>query len=81
MTGSPFSNVVGHNPGDNTTWYKQGETTQVSDTTTETGARPQTDGSESSVGVETDGLGNTHEAAQDETQGQTDLSGTNVTGT
>lgn len=79
MTGSPFTNVLPHAPGDST--FKDVESTQVSDTTSDTAARPQTDGSEPSVGVETDGLGDTKVAGQDETSGQTDLSGTNVTGT
>lgn len=80
MTGSPFSNVLAHNPGEDST-FTNVESTQVGDTTTETAGRPQTDGTESSVGVSMDGSHNTHVPGEDETQGQTDTSGPNVTAT
>lgn len=80
MTGSPFSNVVGHNPGEDST-FQDVESTQVSDTTTETGARPADTPGESSVGVQRDPSADTHVAGQDETAGQTDVSGQNVTST
>lgn len=77
MTGSPFSNVVGHNPGEDSTFVNV-ESTQVSDTTTETGARPADSDTEPSVGVQRDPAGDTHVAGEDETHGQTDVAGQNV---
>lgn len=78
MTGSPFSNVLGSDPGEST--FKDVISTQVSDTTTETAGRPADTPGESSVGVERDAAGNTKVAAEDETQGQTDTSGTDLAG-
>jgi hypothetical protein len=76
VTGSPFSNVVGHNPGEDST-FKNVESDQVGDTTTDSDSRPDDTPGEPSVPVvlDTSGTG-THEAEEDETAGQTDLSGT-----
>jgi hypothetical protein len=74
MTGSPYSNVLGTD-GDSSHFVNV-ESAQVGDTTDEDGARPSESDGESSVPVEVDVAGNTHEATQDETEGQTDTSGT-----
>ena len=79
MTGSPFSLVLGADPGTST--FKNVESTQVGDTTSETAGRPVDTPGESSVGVEVDASGNTHESGQDETQGQSSASGTETFGT
>lgn len=79
MTGSPFSNVVGHAPGDST--FQNVETTDTTDSTDFDRSIPEDGGTEPAPGVESDGQGNTHEAGQDETAGQTDQSGQNVTKT
>lgn len=77
MTGSPFSNVVGKNPGEDST-FQNVESTQVSDSTDSDRSVQGEDsvGSESTLGVEVDAQGNTHQSEQDETAGQTSLSGT-----
>lgn len=69
MTGSPFSNVVGHDSDSSN--FQNVEATQGSDTTTETGARPADNATEPAPGVEgSAGQGATHVAGQDETGGQ-----------
>lgn len=73
MPGSPFSNVLGKDPGSST--FQNVESTQVSDTTTETGARPPDRDTEPSVGVEGQAPGTTKVAGQDETAGQTSTTG------
>lgn len=79
MTPSPFSAVIGTDPDSST--FKNVESTQVSDTTSETAARPEDRGAESTVGVEYDANADTHVSGEDETAGQTDESGHNVSGT
>ena len=76
--GSPFSNVLGKDPGSST--FQNVETTQVSDTTTLTGARPPDSPTEPSPGVIGATPGTTHESAQDETAGQTSTTGTYTAG-
>jgi hypothetical protein len=78
MTGSPFSNVIGKDPGSST--FQDVESTQVGDTTSETAGRPADTPGESSVGVERSAAGDTHVAGEDETAGQTDTSGTDIAG-
>lgn len=73
MTGSPFSNVLGTDQ--DSSHFQNVESTQVSDTTSETAGRPADSPGESSVGVETDAQGRTHESGEDETANQTDTSG------
>ena len=75
MTGSPFSNVIGHNPGEDST-FQDVESTQVGDTTDQdrSVAGQDTD-SEPSVPVEVDAQGDTKVSGEDETAGQTDQSG------
>lgn len=73
MTGSPFSNVLGTDP--DSSQFKNVESTQVGDTTSETDARPPDSPGESSVAVEVDAQGGTHVSGEDETAGQTDTSG------
>jgi hypothetical protein len=67
MTGSPFSNVLGHDPDSST--FVPVETDQRSDTTSETDARPADTPTESSVPVEVATDGSTHEAEQNEAAG------------
>lgn len=77
MTGSPFSLVIGTDSDSG--HFQDVLSTQVSDTndTDRVGAQNSDDpGDEGTVGVETDGVGDTHESGQDETAGQTDTSGT-----
>lgn len=74
MTPSPFSNVVAHDQNSST--FVDVESTQVSDTTDDDNVATRDDGTESSLGVEVTQDHITHEAAQDETAGQSDLSGT-----
>lgn len=66
--GSPFSNVLGLDPDDST--FADIESTQTSDTTSETAARPPDSSSEPSVGVEVSSTGTTHVSEQDETAGE-----------
>jgi hypothetical protein len=77
MPGSPFSNVLGSDP-DNSA-FRDVESTQTSDTTTETGARPADAASEPAGGVLAGAAGDTHEAGQDETPGD-EPSGTYTAG-
>lgn len=65
-TGSPFSNVVGHD-GDSST-FQNVESTQTTDTTSQTAVSPTDAGTEPAGGVQV-GPGGTHEAGQDETAG------------
>lgn len=77
MTGSPFSNVVGHNPGEDST-FQNVESTQVGDSTDSDRSAPGQDasGAETSIGVINDPIsGVAREAGQNETAGQTDQSG------
>jgi hypothetical protein len=67
MTGSPFSNVLGHDPDDST--FQNVKSGQPGDTTSETAARPPDSPSEPSPGVEADAQGDTHVSGQDETAG------------
>lgn len=62
MTGSPFSNVVGHDQGSST--FADVESTETSDTTDRDAARPADTGTEPAGGVQQG-----REAAQDETPG------------
>ena len=66
-------NVLPHDPDDST--FKRVETTQTTDTTSETAARPVDNPGESSLGVE--GTGSVHESGQDETPGD-EASGTDT---
>jgi hypothetical protein len=75
--GSPFSNVLGQDPDDST--FKDVESTQSTDTTTETAGRPPDAGTEPAGGVLSDASGATHEAGQDETPGD-EPSGTYTAG-
>lgn len=78
MPGSPFSNVLGKDSGSST--FQNVESTQVSDTTTETGARPADTATEPAPGVEGQAPGTTKVAGQDETAGQSATSGTYTAG-
>ena len=77
--GSPFSNVLGKDPGSST--FQNVESTQVSDTTTATGTRPPDNPTEGAPGVIGSAPGTTHESGQDETAAQTSTSGTYTAGT
>lgn len=79
MPGSPFSDVLGKDPGSST--FQNVGSTQVGDTTTETGARPADSPTEPAPGVEGQAPGTTKVAGQDETAGQTDTSGPYTAGT
>lgn len=68
MTGSPFSNVVGHNPGDST--FTDVESTQTSDTTSESQTSTVDSGTESTIAITPGAI--PHEAAQGETAGEPD---------
>jgi hypothetical protein len=74
LTGNPFSNVLGTDQ--DSSRFKDVESTQTTDTTSETAARPPDSDTESSIGVEVVG-GVTHESGQDETAGD-ESSGTNT---
>lgn len=67
MTGSPFSNVVGHDQDSSS--FTNVESTQTSDTTSETASRPPDGSTEPAPGVLVAPDGTTHEAGQDETAG------------
>lgn len=69
MTGSPFSNVVGHNPGEDST-FQNVETTQTSDTTSETQTSTVDSGTEPAGGVTPGAI--PHQSGQGETAGETD---------
>lgn len=73
MTGSPFSLVLGTDGNSST--FKNVETTQIGDTTDDDRVGTDND-TESSVGVEMTVDHITHVAGQDETAGQSDVSGT-----
>jgi hypothetical protein len=69
MTGSPFSNVVGHNPGEDST-FKDVEATGDSDTTSETQTSTVDSGTEPAGGVTPGAV--THVAGEGETAGDQD---------
>lgn len=66
--GSPFSNVVGHNPDEDST-FERVESSDTSDTTSATEVAHVDNPGESSIGVEGQPGGPEHVAGQDETAG------------